>query len=207
MELRRSTATHKLYICISAIQMEPRRCIATHKLGHISVIHREPRRYTATHSLDGVSYHMEPRRCTATYILDIGWIICVINLKFFMQLSYYLLYAMFRICLSITVKLLPFPPYHLHNQNIIKCVWCHTHILNIWINLVTNIGSWYLHPEISVVTIFPSSGRSGLSHDSSWLQLWLQKMYSTYIPENSNVQTKMQSCKSSPPCSFECSYL
>jgi len=43
---------------MSAIQMEPRRCTATHCLdgfmGHVA-IQMEPRRCTATHSLDGIS--------------------------------------------------------------------------------------------------------------------------------------------------------
>ena len=46
---------------ISAIEMEPRRFIATHILdeisyGGMSAIKMEPRRFTATHMLDEISY-------------------------------------------------------------------------------------------------------------------------------------------------------
>ena len=59
-----------------------------------------------------------------------------------------------------------------------------------WLNFVTDIQSWYLHPEISVVAVFTIKDKGGLSHVSSRLQSQLQKMYSTYIPYNNNVWTK-----------------
>ena len=125
---------------------------------------------------------IKPRRHTATHFLDgISW-------------------QHVRICLPIILK----------NSYIFPLVICTIRTLSheligrptYWIsrlNLITNIGSWYLHPEISVVTIFPGSGRSGLLHNTSQLQSWHQDMYPTYIPENRNVQTKMQPCKSNPP--------
>jgi len=171
--------------------------------GCMSANQVEPRKHTATHILDGVSWlHVsklsgaqEVHNSHSRHLVNH---FSVVSLKFCIQLSYYLLF-MFRICFLITLNFLPFPPYHLHIQYTVKCAWYHTHILLSRLNFLTNIGSWHLHPEISVVTIFPGSGRRGLSHDSSQLQSWLQKMHSTYIPENSNVQTKMQPCKSSSP--------
>ena len=67
---------------LSAIQIKPRRCTATHKLDGISYkgiseIQIEPRRCTTTHTLDGMSYRamlviqIEPRRCLTTHKLDV----------------------------------------------------------------------------------------------------------------------------------------
>ena len=140
---------------------------------------------------------MEPRRCTI-HILDIWWIISLLSVwnSAFNFLITFCLCSEFAF-LSLWISY-PFPLI-ICIFSILSYAWCHTHILLSRLNFLTNIGSWHLHPEISVVTIFSGPDRSGLSHDSSQLQSWLQKMHSTYIPENSNVQTKMQPCKSSSP--------
>ena len=64
------------------------------------------------------------------------------------------------------------------------------------LNLITNIGTWYLHPKMSVFTVFSGSGRIGFSHNSSQHQSQLLKMYLTCIPQNSNVRTKTRPCTS-----------
>ena len=145
----------------------------------------EPRRHTATHRLDGISW---------LHVNNSNEAHKVHNSHSRHWMSHFC--CQFEI---LHLTFLPLSPYPLHIQYTVKCAWCHTHILLSRLNFVTDIGSWHLHPEISVVTIFPGPDRSGLSHDSSQLQSWLQKMHSTYIPENSNVQTKMQSCKLSSP--------
>ena len=164
----------------------------------------EPRRCTATHSLDGISWQHVSNSNVAPEVHSHShsrW-----------GESFVLSIWNFHITCIL-------PPIPLHSQNAFLSLWnsyifpliiCIINILSneldgtptYWIsmlNLVTNIGSWYLHPEMSVVTVFPGSGGSALSHDPSQLESQLQKMYSTYIPQYSNVRTKMQSCQSNPP--------
>ena len=113
---------------------------------------------------------------------------------------------MFRIFPPITLKFLPFFPYHLPNQYIVKCAWEHTHILNIWIKLlhwhwVMVLTSWnicchhlpWLRQKSSHILL-------NFSHNfRKFIQLTYLKIAMS--------KPRCSPINQVPLCSFECSYL